>query len=164
MKTSLLPCLLPCLLLPLSAALVAAQKTGTPATPTPVVPQVPKGTAMVKHVTAPEAARNLAEAAAAAAQAPEKAIAVIDVRTPAEFAEGHIKGARNVDIASPDFRKNLAKLDPGKTYLVHCAAGGRSTRSLSVLSQLGFKSIIHLDGGLNSWKEAGLPLEKSPVK
>ena len=156
---------LTCLLLSLSAPLVSAQKTAPPATPTPSVPHAPEGTAAVKHVTAPEAAKDLAEAAAAAVEAPEKAITVIDVRTPEEFASGHIKGARNVDIASPDFQKNLAKLDPAKTYLVHCAAGGRSTRSLSLLDKLGFKSVIHLDGGLKSWKEAGLPLEKpAPAK
>lgn len=145
--------LLSTLLLPFLATLAPAE---TPAPAKTAAPASAATAAPVKHVEAPEAARLLAEAA----QSPAKAIAVIDVRTPEEFAEGHLKGAQNVDIASPDFAKNLAKLDPSKTYLVHCAAGGRSTRSLSVLEKLGFKSIIHLDGGLNSWKKAGLPLEK----
>ena len=154
MKTSLLFGLL----LPFGTAVISAQTTGTP---TPVKPPAAPAAAPVKHVTAPEAAKELA----AAAQSPEKAITVIDVRTPEEFAEGHLQGARNIDIASPDFQKNLAKLDPAKTYLVHCAAGGRSTRSLSILNKLGFKSIMHLDGGINGWKEAGLPLEKpAPAK
>jgi rhodanese-related sulfurtransferase len=100
------------------------------------------------------------EAAAQAAKAPEKSITILDVRSPEEFSEGHLKGAQNIDIGSPDFQKNFAKLDPAKTYLVHCAAGGRSTRSLGVLGKLGFKSILHLDGGLNAWKAAGLPVEK----
>lgn len=157
--------LLTALLLNLSGAFALAQKTGTPALPTPPAPPVSEGATAIKHVTAAEAAKNLAEASAASATAPEKAIAVIDVRTPEEYAAGHIKGAQNVDIGSPDFQKNLAKLDRTKTYLVHCAAGGRSTRSLTVLGKLGFKSIIHLDGGLNAWKEAGLPLETTaPVK
>ena len=127
----------------------------------PATPAAQVADAAVKHVTPQEAARELS----AAATIPGKAIIVIDVRTPEEFAEGHIKDARNVDIASPDFQKNLAKLDPSKRYLVHCAAGGRSTRSLSLLIKAGFKSILHLDGGLNAWKEAGLPLEKTaPAK
>ena len=154
-------CLLSCLLSGLGALSTLAQKTSPPPTPTPTVPESAAG-APVKHVTAQEAAKALSEAEVAAIKSPEKAISVIDVRTPAEFAGGHIKGAQNVDIASPDFQKDLAKLDPTKTYLVHCAAGGRSTRSLGVLNKLGFKSIMHLDGGLNTWKEAGLPLEKSP--
>ena len=145
--------LLSTLLLPVLATLAPAE---TPAAAKPAAPAAAPAAAAVKHVEAPEAAKLLAEAA----KSPAKPIAVIDVRTPEEFAEGHLKGAQNVDIASPDFAKNLAKLDPSKTYLVHCASGGRSTRSLSVLEKLGFKSIIHLDGGLNSWKKAGLPLEK----
>jgi phage shock protein E len=145
--------LLSTLLLPFLAAPAPAE---TPAAAKPATPAAAPATAAVKHVEAPEAAKLLTEAA----KSPAPPIAVIDVRTPEEFAEGHLKGAQNVDIASPDFAKNLAKLDPSKTYLVHCAAGGRSTRSLSVLEKLGFKSIIHLDGGLNGWKKAGLPLEK----
>ena len=155
MKT---PCLL-LVLFPFTTALVSAQTAAPPATPAPVQPAAPDP---VKHVTAPEAAKAIA---AAAAESPAKTITVIDVRMPEEFAEGHLKGAQNIDISSPDFQKNLAKLDPAKTYLVHCAAGGRSTRSLSAFKKLGFKSIIHLDGGINGWKEAGLPLEKpAPAK
>ncbi len=138
--------LLSCLMLPLAAMPLVAETPAPPASPS----------SAVKHVDASTAAKILAESA----KAPEKPVIVIDVRTPEEFSGGHIKGAKNVDLASPDFKKELAKLDPAKTYLVHCAVGGRSTRSLSVLSELGFKSIIHLDGGLNTWKEAGLPLEK----
>lgn len=148
---------LSCLLLSVGTPLLPAQKTDTPATPAPPAPQTATA---IKHVTAPEAAKALSEAETAAANTSGKPITVIDVRTPGEFAAGHIKGAQNVDIASPEFKTNLAKLDRSGTYLVHCAAGGRSTRSLSVLKELGFKSLIHLDGGLNSWKEAGLPLEK----
>jgi phage shock protein E len=142
------PSLLAALLLPLAPPFLSAE---TPAPAAPATAPV----AAVQHMDAPAAAKVLKQAAAN----PEKAITVIDVRTPEEYAAGHIKGAQNVDIASPDFQKNLAKLDPAKTYLVHCAAGGRSTRSLSILNKLGFKSIIHLDGGLNGWKKAGLPLE-----
>jgi phage shock protein E len=138
--------------LPLVFATLAPLGAETPKAPAPAPAAAAAG---VKHVDAPAAAKVLEEAA----KSPEKKITVIDVRTPEEFAEGHIKGAQNVDIASPDFAKELAKLDPAKTYLVHCAAGGRSTRSLSILNKLGFKSVMHLDGGLNGWKKAGLPLE-----
>ena len=132
MKTLLLTSLLLCL----KATLACAENPATPAAPA----------STVTHLTAPAAAQSLA--AAAASKDPAQAITIIDVRTPEEFAQAHLKGAQNLDIASPDFKQNLAKLDPAKTYLVHCAAGGRSTRTLSLMSQLNFKSILHLDGGL----------------
>lgn len=91
----------------------------------------------------------------------EKSITVLDVRTPSEFAEGHISGARNIDFNAPDFEAEVGKLDRDKTYLVHCAAGGRSTRSLTVLQRLGFKNIVHLDGGMNAWTKRGQPVTKS---
>lgn len=89
-----------------------------------------------------------------------KNVVVLDVRTPAEFREGHLKNAINVDYNAPDFEQQLARLDNQKPYLVHCAAGGRSTRSLPVLQKLGFRSVRHLDGGLNAWQQAGLPVVK----
>ncbi len=141
----------------LLAALLFAQNITSMPAETPAPPAAPAAAAApVQYLEAPAAAKELEKRAAI----PEKAIAILDVRTPEEYASGYIKGAQNVDIASPEFEKNLAKLDPSKTYLVHCAAGGRSTRSLGILNKLGFKSIIHLDGGLNGWKKAGLPLEK----
>lgn len=87
-------------------------------------------------------------------------VIVVDVRTPREFATGHLDKARNVNFQSKDFAAELGKLDRTKTYLVHCAAGGRSTQSLEVFRKLGFKSIVHLDGGMGAWTEAGLPVTK----
>ena len=85
---------------------------------------------------------------------------VLDVRTPREFATGHIEKAKNVNFQAADFGAQLEKLDRNKTYLVHCAAGGRSTQSLEVFKKLGFKSVVHLDGGFNAWTKAGLPVAK----
>lgn len=109
----------------------------------------------------PAAAAKLIETAA---KEKGKEITIIDVRTPDEFAVSHVKGAKNIDISGPDFEKDLAKLDKDKTYVVHCQAGGRSTRSLAVFGKLGFKKIIHMDGGLAAWKKAGLPVEKPAAK
>lgn len=105
----------------------------------------------VKHVNAAGAAQALAE---------NKQLVVLDVRTPAEFQSGHIAGAKNIDFNADAFADELGKLDRQTPYLVHCAAGGRSTRALSVLRQLGFRSVTHLDGGFNAWTEAGLPQQK----
>ena len=51
---------------------------------------------------------------------------VLDVRTKKEFAAGHIAGTKNLDFHSPDFEKEISKLDKTKIYLVHCASGRRS--------------------------------------
>ncbi len=104
-----------------------------------------------RHVDAAGAAKLLKK---------DDKVVVIDVRTPGEFAEGHIADARNIDFNSPDFAAELGKLDRSKTYLVHCAAGGRSTRSLAAFKKLGFQSVVHLDGGFSGWAKAGKPVKK----
>ena len=86
-------------------------------------------------------------------------VVVLDVRTPKEFAAGHIAGAKNLDFSAADFEQSLAALDKNQTYLVHCASGSRSTRSLPQFEQLKFKSIYHLAGGLRAWQKAKLPVE-----
>ena len=104
----------------------------------------------VKHVDA--------EAAAKLIQAGE--ITILDVRTADEYSEGHLQGAKNADILSKDFATQLSALDKAKPILVHCQAGGRSTRALPTLEKLGFTTVYHLDGGMNGWLKAG----KSVVK
>lgn len=90
-------------------------------------------------------------------------IVVVDIRTPEEFAEGHINGAININMRAEDFEENLAKLDRGSTYLMHCLSGGRSTASIPVWEKLGFKKVLHLDEGKMGWVEEDLPLVV-PVK
>lgn len=126
----------------------ARAETAAPVTPTPAA--AAEATA-VQHVDAAGAKKLLAD--------PGKVV-VLDVRTPEEFAGGHLVGAKNLDFNQPSFRDELSKLDRDATYLVHCAAGGRSTRSLTRFKELGFKSVIHLDGGYNGWVQAGQPVEK----
>jgi rhodanese-related sulfurtransferase len=89
-----------------------------------------------------------------------KGVIVLDVRTPNEFRTGHLKNAVNIDYTAPDFEQQVSKLDRAKPYLLHCAVGGRSTKALQVLQTLGFKDVRHLDGGLQAWQRANLPLVK----
>jgi len=104
----------------------------------------------VIHVNAQQAQQLLAQ----------KQVVVLDVRTPKEFAGGHIAGATNINFRSPDFAKAITGLDTNKAYLVHCAVGGRSTQSLPTFEKLEFKSVYHLDGGIQAWEKAGLPVTK----
>ena len=103
-----------------------------------------------KHVKADEAAKIIAEGK----------VVIVDVRTPDEFKDGHIKTAKNIDIMATDFEAQLAKLDKTQPTLVHCQAGGRSMRALKSFEKLGFKNLIHLDEGFGGWEAAGKPVEK----
>jgi rhodanese-related sulfurtransferase len=85
----------------------------------------------------------------------DKSSVVLDVRTPKEFAGGHIPGAINIDIGAPDFDKKVATLDPKKTYLVNCAGGVRSAKACSRLSQLNFGTLYNLEGGMKAWEKSG---------
>ena len=105
----------------------------------------------VQNVTTEAAAKLLAE---------RKDVVVIDLRTDAEFKAGHITGAKNIDFLGSEFAKQLDALDKGKTYLVHCGSGGRSTRSLEIFQSQKFTTILHLNEGFKAWVAAGKPVEK----
>lgn len=127
----------------LSGCAPANPRAANPAAPAPNVPAV-------EHVDAKGAAALLGAGG----------VVVLDIRTPQEFAAGHIRGARLVDFKAADFAEQLAKLDRKQKYLVHCASGRRSSQSLATFQELGFPRVVHLDGGFNSWAAAGNPVEK----
>lgn len=87
-------------------------------------------------------------------------VVILDLRTPEEFAAGHLQGAKLINFKARDFQKQLSELDRAKTYLVHCAVGGRSTKALETFTKLEFKAVVHLDGGIQAWQAAGAPVEK----
>jgi rhodanese-related sulfurtransferase len=90
----------------------------------------------------------------------DKKNVILDVRTEKEFKAGHIPGATNIDLNSPDFDEKVAKLDKNKTYLVHCAGGVRSARACKKLEGVGFKELYDLAPGFKGWEKAGKPVEK----
>ena len=85
-------------------------------------------------------------------------VIVLDVRTPGEFAEGHIEGAVNLDVMSDTFIEDLAKLDKGASYVVHCRSGKRSAKAIEAMKAAQIQSIAHMNAGLNGWSAAGLPV------
>jgi rhodanese-related sulfurtransferase len=85
---------------------------------------------------------------------------ILDVRTPGEFAEGHIDGAVNVDVQSRDFEKRLRALDRNKSYLVYCRTGNRSRQAILAMEAVGFRSIFHMNEGIVRWKQQNLPLAR----
>jgi len=85
---------------------------------------------------------------------------ILDVRTPEEFAEGHIDGAVNLDVQARDFEKKLRVLDRKKSYLVYCRTGNRSRKATVAMEALGFRSIFHMTEGIVRWKQQNLPLTR----
>ncbi len=85
-------------------------------------------------------------------------VQLVDVRTPQEYAEGHIDGALNINVQSADFRQMAEKeLSKGSTILVYCRSGRRSMDAAEVLTKLGYH-VVNLKGGIIEWKEDGLPV------
>jgi len=86
---------------------------------------------------------------------------VLDVRTPAEFASGHIPNAHLIPV--DELEDRLGELPPKDTpMLVHCAAGGRSTTACQTLGQHGYTRLLNLVGGMHTWpgprvQEAAVP-------
>jgi rhodanese-related sulfurtransferase len=85
----------------------------------------------------------------------DPAVVILDVRTPAEFASGHIAGAVNVDFESGSFDQDIQKLENSKTYAVYCRSGNRSGQATSIMAKNGFSSVFNLDGGVIDWTASG---------
>ncbi|MDH4373365.1 MAG: rhodanese-like domain-containing protein [Verrucomicrobiota bacterium] len=90
----------------------------------------------------------------------DASVVVLDVRTAEEFADGHMPGAINLDIRGGKFAETLAGLDKSKTYLVHCAVGGRSAKACGQMDGMKFDKVLNLSGGITAWEAAG----HKPVK
>lgn len=70
---------------------------------------------------------------------------LVDVRTPAEFADGHLEGAVNLPVESPDFAAAVATLDPGAEYVVYCRSGRRSAIAADLMVDAGL-TVVDLGG------------------
>lgn len=84
--------------------------------------------------------------------------AILDVRTPEEFAGGYINNATNIDYNGRGFADEISKLDKDKTYYVYCLSGKRSESAASYMRNNGFKNVINLEGGILAWESNNLPL------
>lgn len=80
---------------------------------------------------------------AATSQVNVASAALIDVRTPAEFASGHLEGASNIDVQSADFSAQVAQLPKDAPYVVYCRSGNRSTDAIATMEELGFTNLVN---------------------
>jgi rhodanese-related sulfurtransferase len=85
-------------------------------------------------------------------------LVILDIRTPGEFATGHIKGAINMDYRSGAFARDIGRLDRSRTYFVYCRTGRRTAGAIDIMTGLGFRRIMQVAGDIEGWKVAGLPL------
>lgn len=85
---------------------------------------------------------------------------LVDVRTPEEFAAGHMRDAKNIPLA--DFDKRIGELDKSKSksIVIVCQNGARADKALKQLKAAGFEDAIGLEGGFAAWQAASLPVAK----
>jgi len=76
----------------------------------------------------------------------------LDVRTPKEYAEGHVNGSINMNYFDKDFKNQVGKLDKAKPVYVYCHSGGRSSKAMSIMKSQGFTAVYNLTGGYAGWK------------
>lgn len=79
-------------------------------------------------------------------------VQLIDVRTPEEFNDGHIKNAQNINFYSDTFEEDIFKLDKSKPVILYCKSGRRSAACSEKLVEAGFVKIYDLKGGITQWK------------
>ena len=87
---------------------------------------------------------------------------LLDVRTPAEYAAGHIPGALN--IPHDQLAGRLSELDAENEVALYCMVGPRARLGEETLAKAGFRRLLHIEGGLSAWKSAGLPVEQSEAE
>ncbi len=85
---------------------------------------------------------------------------VLDVRTKAEYEQGHIKNSLNLDIHDSSFKDSVSGLDKTKNYLVYCASGSRSLMAVDIMLELGCKDAHSLAGGIADWQKEGMEVEE----
>ena len=90
----------------------------------------------------------------------EKAV-VVDVCDPAEFAAGHVGGAKNIPLGELEAKLPGMVKNKSLPLILVCATGARSGRAVAIAKKLGYEQAQSLGGGLKAWKDANLPLEKA---
>lgn len=85
---------------------------------------------------------------------------VLDVRTEREYNQGHLSDAKLIDFYEDDFAQRLEELPQDEPILVYCHSGGRSSKAVKMMKDLGFQEVYNLSGGVTSWNSEGKNLQK----
>ena len=89
----------------------------------------------------------------------EPEVQLIDVRTAAEYTDGYIANATNIDVLQSDFKDKVSSLDKEKPVMVYCKMGGRSAKAAGILKEMGFHEVTDLEGGITAWKAANKEIQ-----
>lgn len=90
----------------------------------------------------------------------EKAV-VVDICEPAEFAAGHVGGAKNIPLGQLEGKLTGAVKNKMVPLILVCQSGARSSRAVAIAKKLGYEQAQSLSGGLGAWRRASLPIEKA---
>ena len=116
---------------------------------------------MLVLLAVPALARDISvQDAAARLQNPPQGLVIVDVRTPAEFREGHLPGAVNMDYFGGPFETQIQSLPKTAPVLLYCRTGNRSGSAYDVMTKAGIGNILHMNEGITKWQQLGLPQEK----
>ncbi|MDR1967591.1 MAG: rhodanese-like domain-containing protein [Burkholderiaceae bacterium] len=90
----------------------------------------------------------------------EKAV-VVDVCEPAEYQAGHVAGAKSIPLGELQAKLPNAVKNKAMPLVLVCASGVRSGRAVGLAKKLGYANARSLAGGLKSWRDANLPVERA---
>lgn len=83
---------------------------------------------------------------------------ILDVRTPEEYAQGHLKGAVNIDVTSADFATIISQLPTDGEYFLYCRSGNRSTQAIEIMKASGFTHLTNGGSVENASEVSGVPI------
>ena len=116
---------------------------------------------MLVLLAVPAQARDISvQDAAALLQNPPQGLVIVDVRTPAEFREGHLPGAVNMVYFGGPFETQVQSLPKTAPVLLYCRTGNRSGSAYDIMTKAGIGNILHMNEGITKWQQLGLPQEK----
>jgi len=149
----------------LFSLLIACGGGGDAATPsaapaaTPVAAPAPAAPTPTSAAAPAPAASGDIDVAALKARVDAGGAFVLDVRTPGEFAQGHVPGAVNLPLQ--ELKARISELEPhkGEDFPVICAVGGRSAAAVEYLRSQGYTDVVNVLGGTKAWVQAGYPTE-----
>lgn len=122
-------------------------------------PIIPAAVLALLFATAALAAEPVAPAQVAQQIQDKKAAPfVLDVRTPGEFAGGHVPGAYNIPVQMLDQR--LSEVPKDRDVVVYCESGTRASKAESLLGERGYTRVRQMSGSMAAWREAKLPMER----
>lgn len=82
---------------------------------------------------------------------------VLDVRTPEEFATGHLQNAKNIPVKELESRLKEIEKSKNQAVIAVCESGIRSSSAVAILKKAGFDQAVSLEGGIAAWKSQGMP-------